>query len=143
MAVSRALGEAHTTGCSETLASIPSAASINITVIVTNEKERSLRHLDIAVGADGDVSTKGTNIEKLYVQLTDGFPVNGIDALLWYHGCRFKRREAKCVGGRRQTNLAQSLVDRSNIYFETQTQSSVKYAMTLARRDLTKDPFND
>ena len=77
---------------------------------------------DLAVTAEG----KDT-FDSFYAQLKDGFPVNDMGELYWYLGCAFERDRMEGVMKMTQTAFKDSLVNRSDIQYETQTPASVEF----------------
>ena len=57
----------------------------------------------------------------------DEFPVNNMGDLSWYRGCAFELDKMKGVMKMTQTAFVNSLVERFDIQYETQTPASVEF----------------
>ena len=77
---------------------------------------------DLAVTAKGKKT-----FDAFYAQLKDEFPVNDMGNLSRYLGCAFERDKMEGVMKMRQTAFVNSLVDRFDIQYETQTPASVEF----------------
>ena len=62
-----------------------------------------------------------------YAQLKEEFPVNDMGDMSWYLGCAFERDKIEGVMKMTQTAFVDSLVDRFDIQYETQTPASVEF----------------
>ena len=62
-----------------------------------------------------------------YPQLKEEFPVNDMGDLFWYLRCAFERDKMKGVLKMTQTAFVDSLIDRFDIQYETQTPAYVEF----------------
>ena len=65
--------------------------------------------------------------DAFYAQLKRGFRVSDIGDLSWYLGCTFERDRMEGAMKMTQTALVDSLVDRFDVQFETETPASVEF----------------
>ena len=64
--------------------------------------------------------------DAFYAQLKEEFSVHDMGDLSWYLGCAVERNNMECVIKMTETAFVDSLVDRFNIQYETQTPASVE-----------------
>ena len=73
------------------------------------------------------VTAKNKNtFDDIYAQLKYKFSVNDMGDLSWYLGCALERGKMEDVMKMTQTAIVDSLVDRLDIQYETQTPASVE-----------------
>ena len=64
--------------------------------------------------------------DAFYAQLKEEFSVHDMGDLSWYLGCAVERNKMECVMKMTETAFVDSLVDRFNVQYETQTPASVE-----------------
>ena len=65
--------------------------------------------------------------DAFYAQLKEEFPESGMCDLSWYLGCAFERDRTEGVMKMTQTAFVDSLVDRFDIQYDTQTPASLEF----------------
>ncbi|CAN0412556.1 unnamed protein product, partial [Ascophyllum nodosum] len=79
---------------------------------------------DLAVTAKDQETFDG-----FYAQLKEEFPVSDMGDLSWCLGCAFERDRMEGVMKMTQTAFVDSLVDRFDLQYETQTPASVEFGL--------------
>ena len=83
---------------------------------------------------DLTVTAKGRGTFYIfYAQLKDEFPVNDMGELSWFLGCAFERVRMEGVMKMTQAAFVDSLVNRFDIQYETQTPASVEFDLVPIR----------
>ena len=85
---------------------------------------------DLVVAAKGKKT-----FDAFYTQQPQEVPMNDMGGLSRYVGCRFERDKAKGVVNMTQTAFVDSLVDRFDIQYESQTAASVESDLGPKRSD--------
>ena len=80
-------------------------------------------HVDDLVVTGKDKDT----FDAFYAQLNEAFSVSDMGDLSWYLGCVFERDRMEGVVKMTQTAFVDSLVDRFDIQYETQTPAFVEF----------------
>ena len=72
-------------------------------------------------------------LPAFYAQLKDELPVNDMGDLSWYVGYAFEREKMEGIMKMTQTAFVDSLVDRFDMQYETQTPASVEFDLEPKR----------